>query len=102
LKLKVTEKIGRRVSMKEYRVYRATKEAKNGAALSFSMRRTKPNEGAKFPKWLCFMDAANQKEGTDENGNARFDWDNKITFKIGEIDAGELLAFLTWRKATGS
>lgn len=40
-----------------------------------------------------FLEMANQK-GKDDSGNARFDWDNKIRFKLGESDIGELLAVL--------
>ncbi len=45
-------------------------------------------------KDCIFLEMANQKTGKDENGNARFDWDNKIRFKLGEADIGEILAVL--------
>ncbi len=35
-----------------------------------------------------------QKNGKDDNGNAHFDWENKIRFKLGEADIGEILAVL--------
>jgi len=44
-------------------------------------------------KDCVFLEMANQK-GKDENNNARFDWDNKIRFKLGEADIGEILAVL--------
>lgn len=44
-------------------------------------------------KDCVFLEMADQK-GKDDNGNARFDWDNKIRFKLGEADIGEILAVL--------
>lgn len=44
-------------------------------------------------KECVFLEMANQK-GKDDNGNARFDWDNKIRFKLGDVDIGEILAVL--------
>lgn len=44
-------------------------------------------------KDCVFLEMANQN-GKDDNGNASFDWDNKIRFKLGETDIGELLAVL--------
>lgn len=44
-------------------------------------------------KDCVFLEMANQT-GKDDKGNARFDWDNKIRFKLGEADIGELLAVL--------
>lgn len=45
-------------------------------------------------KDCVFLEMTKQK-GKDDNGNARFDWDNKIRFKLGESDIGEILAVLT-------
>jgi len=56
----------------------------NGAASQWSL-------GSK--KDCVFLEMANQK-GKDDKGNARFDWDNKIRFKLGDADIGELLAVL--------
>jgi hypothetical protein len=56
----------------------------NGAASQWNL-------GSK--KDCVFLEMANQK-GKDENNNARFDWDNKIRFKLGDADIGELLAVL--------
>jgi len=40
-----------------------------------------------------FLEMAKQK-GKNENGNATFGWDDKIRFKLGDADIGELLAVL--------
>lgn len=56
----------------------------NGAASQWNL-------GSK--KDCVFLEMANQK-GRDDNNNARFDWDNKIRFKLGDTDIGELLAVL--------
>lgn len=45
-------------------------------------------------KDCVFLEMANQKQGKDDKGNARFDWENKVRFKLGENDIGELLAVL--------
>ncbi len=44
-------------------------------------------------KDCVFLEMSNQKD-SDDNGNAKFDWDNKICFKLGESDIGEILAVL--------
>lgn len=44
-------------------------------------------------KDCVFLEMTNQK-GKDDNGNARFDWNNKIRFKLGSADIGELLAVM--------
>lgn len=49
------------------------------------------NLGSK--KDCVFLEMANQT-GKDDKGNARFDWENKIRFKLGEADIGEILAVL--------
>lgn len=41
-----------------------------------------------------FLEMSQQKAGKDENRNARFAWENKIRFKLGEADIGEILAVL--------
>jgi len=56
----------------------------NGAASQWNL-------GSK--KDCVFLEMANQK-GKDDDNNARFDWDNKIRFKLGDADIGELLAVL--------
>lgn len=49
------------------------------------------NLGSK--KDCVFLEMAIQK-GKDDDGNARFDWDNKVRFKLGDADIGEILAVL--------
>lgn len=44
-------------------------------------------------KDCVFLEMANQ-QGKDKNGNAKFDWENKIRFKLGESDIGEILSVL--------
>jgi len=56
----------------------------NGAASQWNL-------GSK--KDCVFLEMANQK-GKDDNNNARFDWENKVRFKLGDSDIGELLAVL--------
>lgn len=52
-------------------------------------------------KKSVFLEMANQV-GKDSGGNAKFSWDNKIRFKLGEADIGELLAVLVGlNKAVG-
>lgn len=68
---------------KSFILYRANNNG-NGAASQWSL-------GSK--KDCVFLEMANQK-GKDDKGNAKFDWDNKIRFKLGETDIGEILAVL--------
>lgn len=44
-------------------------------------------------KDCVFLEMANQT-GKDDNGNASFDWGNKIRFKLGISDIGEVLSVL--------
>lgn len=44
-------------------------------------------------KDCVFLEMANQT-GKDDNGNASFDWGNKIRFKLGISDIGEILSML--------
>lgn len=44
-----------------------------------------------------FLEMAKQI-GQDENGNARFDWPNKLKFKLDELDIGEILAVIYGRQ----
>ena len=64
-------------------LYKAKNDG-NGAASQWNL-------GSK--KDCVFLEMAHQK-GKDDKGNARFDWDNKIRFKLGEADIGEILAVL--------
>ena len=45
-------------------------------------------------KDCVFLEMTNQK-GKDEKGNASFDWNNKIRFKLGESDIGEIISVLS-------
>lgn len=44
-----------------------------------------------------FLEMANQA-GKDDSGNARFDWGNKLKFKLGIADISELLLVLSGEK----
>lgn len=44
-----------------------------------------------------FLEMAPQ-DGKDSNGNHRFDWKNKLIFKLGAVDIGEILAVLVGLK----
>ena len=48
-------------------------------------------------KDCVFLEMANQK-GKDANGNARFNWEDKLRFKLSETDIGEILAVLVGLK----
>lgn len=56
----------------------------NGAASQWSLSSEKNS---------VFLEMANQ-EDKDDKGNARFEWNNKIRFKLDETDIGEILAVL--------
>lgn len=64
-------------------LYKARNDG-NGAASQWNMGSDKD---------CVFLEMANQK-GKDNKGHAQFDWENKIRFKLGEADIGELLAVL--------
>lgn len=49
--------------------------------------------GRKLKQWMSFLSMA-QQSGVDDNGNARFDWDNQVIVKLEEVDIGEILAVL--------
>ena len=66
-----------------FMLYKARSDG-NGAASQWNL-------GSK--KDCVFLEMANQA-GKDVKGNARFDWDNKIRFKLGDADIGEILAVL--------
>ena len=75
---------------REFRVYRANK-SNNGVASAWQLS-YKPDN--KYDKWIVFLSVSRQT-GTDESGNAQFDWNNAIRIKLGEVDIGEILAVLT-------
>jgi hypothetical protein len=68
---------------KNFMLYKARNDG-TGAASQWNL-------GSK--KDCVFLEMAKQK-GKDDNKNARFDWENKICFKLGEADIGEILAVL--------
>lgn len=68
---------------KSFMLYKARGDG-NGAASQWNLS---------SDKMSVFLEMANQR-GKDDKGNARFDWDTKIRFKLGDADIGELLAVL--------
>lgn len=49
-------------------------------------------------KRCVFLEMARQTKEKDKNGFATFDWANKIIFKLGAVDLGEILSVLGNRK----
>lgn len=77
--------------MQSYRIYRANKN-NNGFSSEWQLSYKKDN---KFDKYLMFLTVAPQT-GTDEKGNAQFDWKEKaIVMKLGNNDIAELIAVLS-------
>jgi len=70
-----------------YTIYRARTDG-NGVASQWSI-------GSK--RNCVFLEMSSQK-GKNDKGNAIFDWDNKISFKLGDSDIGEILAVLIGRQ----
>lgn len=68
---------------KSFVFYKARNDG-NGSASQWNLSSNKDS---------VFLEMANQK-GKDDKGNARFDWDNKIRFKMGDADIGELLSVM--------
>lgn len=68
-----------------YMLYKAQNDG-GGAASQWTLSSDKDS---------VFLEMANQKKDKDDKGNARFDWENKIRFKLGDSDIGEILAVLT-------
>jgi len=73
---------------------------------NFVLYKAKPDGGGAASQWSLgsekdsvFIEMSQQKNGKDDNNNYRFDWENKIRFKLGEADIGELLAVLTGLQA---
>lgn len=76
---------------KSFMLYKAKTDG-DGAASQWSLASKKD---------CVFLEMANQK-GKNSDGNANFDWDSKIRFKLGESDIGELLAVLVgFQKGAG-
>lgn len=69
---------------KSFSIYRA-RRSNDGVASQFDFNpKTK----------LLFLEMATQTGKQDEKGNALFDWKNKIAFKLGTVDIGEILCVL--------
>lgn len=56
----------------------------NGSASQWNLSSSKDS---------VFLEMTNQN-GKDDKGNAKFDWGNKIRFKLGVSDIGEILSVL--------
>lgn len=85
-------------SRKSYAIYRTNRENKGTAIqweLSHKVTKNKKNEDVDL--YFMFLEGAPQV-GVDDNDNARYDWQNKITVKLGENDIGEILAVLNGLK----
>lgn len=83
-------------NLKTYRIYRANKDKKGSASawqLSFKNQ-------DKFNPYVCFLNVAKQLPEDDANGNAKFDWDNSITVKLGDNDIGEIISVFERRKTS--
>lgn len=72
---------------KGFIIYKAQNNG-NGSASQWSLGSEKN---------CVFLEMANQT-GKDGKGNARFDWDNKIRFKLGDADIGEIISVLVGAK----
>ena len=73
-----------------YNIYKPLGKADSGAALQFSYD---------WFKGAVFLEAARQKgERLKIGSKEQFDWDNKIVFKLGTTDVGQLLLLLNGRK----
>jgi len=70
-----------------FMIYKARNDGK-GAASQWSLASKKD---------CIFLEMADQ-EGKDNSGNARFNWKNKIRFKLSETDIGEILAVMVGLK----
>jgi len=81
-------------SRKSYAIFRTNRENKGTATQwELSYKQTQNKKGENVDNWFMFLEGATQK-GVDENGNARYDWEKKITVKLGENDIGEILSVL--------
>jgi len=72
-----------------YRIYKARKTA-DGVASQFDFNiKTK----------LLFLEMASQSQDKDDQGNALFNWKDKISFKLGISDIGEILCVLVGKQS---
>ncbi len=76
---------------KSFQLYKARNDG-TGAASQWDLG-SKKDDDDNIIHHCVFLGMANQK-GKDDNDNASFDWENKILFKLGETDIGEILAVL--------
>lgn len=75
---------------KDFRLYKPLKNG-DGAVSSWQLSRKKNQYGEYF---VAFLEVASQLPNKDENGNDRFDWDNKIIVKLEIVDIAEILSVL--------
>ena len=78
---------------KQFRVYKP-KKTDDGSVSAWEISYKKD----KYDRYECFLEMANQLPGRDANDNQKFDWDNKITVKLGALDIGEILLVLEGHK----
>lgn len=83
----------------EFRIYRPNRE-KNGAATRFQMRLVDSTKVKGQKRVLFFLESAVQT-GEDENGNAKFAWqeaDKRVIMKLEALDMGEIIAVINHHK----
>jgi len=68
----------------QYKIYKPKKEF-NGAASSFDFSKEKK---------CIFLEMAAQLPKGDDNGNALFGWENRLSYKLGPTDLAEILLVL--------
>lgn len=78
-----------------YKIYKP-KSTKDGAASQLQLKVIIGDYDKR--KGMIFWEMANQKGEMDAEGNAQFDWENKLSFKLGIPDIGELLLVLMGNK----
>lgn len=84
--------------MNNLKIYKPKKNGE-GAASQWQLKIT-PIGDPKFGqvKGELFLEMAKQKGEEDADGNASFDWDNKIIMKLGLPDVSEMLLVLSGKK----
>lgn len=75
--------------MNTFRVYKPNKQG-TGSASQWQLSYKSDD---RYNPWKLFYEIAKQTV-IDENGNARFDWENSIKVKMDISDIGEILAVL--------
>jgi len=92
--------------MKDFRVYRVTKNNTGAASKVQVVEKTKQKGDKTYSEINVFWESTVQV-GVDTDGNGQFDWTKNgddttgkgsITLKLGMVDVGELLAVLNGRK----